>query len=69
MTKEKVKSIISLLIVGSFVITATLLALIPVLKGDPAGAYTDHIKEFWALYSGVIGVIIGYYFGSNQDKD
>lgn len=67
MKTEKLKAIISLILITAFVLTSSILALIPPLKGAPAGEYTAHMQNYWTLYSGVIGVIIGYYFGKKEE--
>lgn len=66
MKPDNVKAIISLVLVIAFVITSSLLAIIPPLTGAPAGEYTEQLQNYWTLYSGVIGVIIGYYFGKKE---
>ena len=68
MNINKVRAIISLVLIITFAVTSSILAIIPPIKGAPAGAYTEPLQQFWTLYSGVIGVIIGYYFGKHEDK-
>jgi hypothetical protein len=34
--------------------------------GAPPSEYTEHLKAYWSLYSGVMGLIVGYYFGKKQ---
>lgn len=66
MNSEKVTSIISLMVVGCFLVTSSLVVLAPVLTGKPPGDYTEHLKTYWSLYSGIMGLIIGFYFGKKQ---
>ncbi|HZC03521.1 MAG TPA: hypothetical protein VE844_19865, partial [Gammaproteobacteria bacterium] len=32
----------------------------------PFSEYTERLKTYWSLYSGVMGLIVGYYFGKQQ---
>ncbi|MDP8267449.1 MAG: hypothetical protein P9L97_01855 [Candidatus Tenebribacter davisii] len=66
---SKVQSIISILVVAAFIITTGIIALTPVLGAAPAGEYTEHLKTFASIYSGIIGLIIGFYFGRSKSKN
>ncbi|CAM2145983.1 conserved protein of unknown function [Pararobbsia alpina] len=66
MTTEKVTSIMSLMVVGCFVFTSSLVVIAPVLTGKPTAEYTEHLKTYWSLYSGIIGLIVGFYFGKRN---
>ena len=41
----------------------TVIGLYPILSNLPPEIYTEHLKTFASLYSGVVGLIIGFYFG------
>jgi len=66
---SKVQAIISILVVAAFVITTGIIALTPVLGAAPAGEYTEHLKTFASIYTGILGLIVGFYFGRNKSKD
>lgn len=62
------QAVLSILIVASFLAVTAIVALTPVLGGYPPQAYTEHLKIFSSLYSGIIGVIVGYFFGRRTDN-
>lgn len=57
------QAILSILIVLVFLGVTAVVALTPVLGGYPTEPYTEHLKTFSSLYSGIIGIVIGYFFG------
>ena len=65
---SKVQAIISILVVAAFILATSIIALTPVLGGYPPEGYTEHLKTFSSLYSGIIGLIVGYYFGKGKSK-
>lgn len=69
MNTEKTKSVISIIIVLTFCFVGATLALYPILSGTPIAEYMENIRIFFAMYSGIVGVIVGYYFGSNNKND
>lgn len=63
---SKLQTILSILIVSVFLIVTAIIALTPVLGGYPPEPFTEHLKTFSSLYSGIIGLIIGYFFGKEK---
>ncbi|MEA2095297.1 MAG: hypothetical protein U9P73_01205 [Candidatus Cloacimonadota bacterium] len=63
METSKVQAIIGILLVVAFIIVTSIIALTPVLGAAPAGEYTEHLKTFVSVYTGIIGLIVGFYFG------
>ena len=63
MKNSQLQAILSIMIVGVFLIVTAIVALTPVLGGYPPDAYTEHLKVFSSMYSGIIGLIIGFFFG------
>jgi hypothetical protein len=63
------QAILSILIFLVFLIVTATIALAPVLGGYPLEPYTEHLKSFASLYTGIVGIIIGYYFGKQQADD
>jgi hypothetical protein len=59
-----VRAIIALLIVGVFMFITAFLALYPLLTGKTVqlADYSDFFVKTASVYTGIIGVIIGYYF-------
>jgi hypothetical protein len=66
---SKLQAILSILIVGVFLIVTAIIALTPVLGGYPPEPFTEHLKTFSSLYSGIIGLIIGYFFGKQKEDE
>lgn len=66
---SKLQAILSILIVGVFLIVTAIIALTPVLGGYPPEPFTEHLKTFSSLYSGIIGLIIGYFFGKQKEGE
>lgn len=68
MEPRKVTATLSLLVVGAFVLTTTLVTLAPVLTGKPPETYNELLKDYWSLFSGIMGLIIGFYFGKGNSS-
>jgi hypothetical protein len=62
----RVQAILSIIVVASFVLVTGIIALTPVVGGYPPAPFTEHLKTFSSLYSGVVGIVIGFYFGRKQ---
>ena len=58
-----VQAVLSILVVGISVIVGGIVTLAPVLGGYPPGEYLEHLKAYGSLNSGVVGLVLGYYFG------
>jgi len=69
MNVNKMQAIISILVIAVFVIATCIIALIPILAERNPQLYTEHLKTFASLYSGIIGIIVGYYFGKGRSKE
>lgn len=61
------QAVLSILIVAAFLAVTVIVALTPVLGGYPPEVYTEHLKTFATLYSGIIGLIVGFFFGRHAD--
>lgn len=61
------QAILSILIVFVFLFVTSIVALTPVLGGYPPQEYTEHLKTFSSLYSGIIGLVVGFFFGKRSD--
>ena len=66
MQVQGVRAIISILVISGFLLTSVVIALTPVLGGYPTAEYTEHLNAFASLYSGIVGIILGFYFGRSQ---
>lgn len=63
MRVSKLQAILSIIITVTFLAVTSIVALTPVVGGYPPEPYTDHLKTFASLYSGIVGLIIGFFFG------
>jgi len=63
MNINRIQAVLSILVVACFVGVSAIVALTPVLAGYPTRDYTEHLKTFASLYSGIVGLVLGYYFG------
>lgn len=66
---SKLQAIISIMVISFFLIMSSIIALVPVVGGYPPQGYTEHLKAYSAMYSGIIGIIIGFYFGKAISAD
>ncbi len=69
MEVSKLQAIISILVIAAFILVTGIVALAPVIGGYPPEGYTEHLKTFASLYSGIIGLIVGFYFGRARGRD
>lgn len=63
-TTDKVRNILALFtVVGFILITAILAIVFPLLALAPVDKMIVYLKDISSIYSGIVGLIIGYYFG------
>lgn len=67
MRVSTLQAILSILIIAVFLAVTAIVALTPVLGGYPPEPFTEHLKTFSSLYSGIIGLIVGFFFGRRTD--
>jgi uncharacterized membrane protein HdeD (DUF308 family) len=69
MRSGKTRSIIALMVVGVFMLITALLAIFPLLSNRAVelSSYADFFTKTSGIYTGIVGVIIGYYFAKNTD--
>lgn len=68
MKVSTLQAVLSILIVVVFLLVTAVVALTPVLGGYPPEPFTEHLKIFSSLYSGIIGLIVGFFFGRHSDS-
>ena len=66
LTNENVRAVLALTVVlGVFAVRAVLV-LLPLLGGvQNTQSYVMMLKDFGGLFSGIVGTIMGYYFGKS----
>jgi hypothetical protein len=67
MKVSKLQAVLSVCVVAVFLLVTAVVALTPVVGGYPAGEYTEHLKTFASLYSGIVGLIVGFFFGKRAE--
>jgi hypothetical protein len=61
---EMVRGILALVVVVGVLVVCGLLAILPLIGGvQNAKDYVAVLKDFGGLFSGIVGAIVGYYFG------
>jgi hypothetical protein len=70
MSKENVRAILALLVVGVFMVITATLALYPIFgkSNVEMDAYASFFSKTASVYTGIIGVIIGYYFAQGTGR-
>jgi hypothetical protein len=65
MRTSTVRAILALTVVGVFMVITGFMALYPLLSESSVGAasYAELFVKTSSVYTGIVGVIIGYYFG------
>jgi hypothetical protein len=71
MSLNSVRAYIGLLVVGTFMIITGFMAIYPLVSETKVSLseYSDFFAKTASVYTGIIGVIVGYYFGRTQDQD
>lgn len=66
---KNIRAILAIIIVGVFMVITAVMALYPILTDSPVdlNAYADFLSKIASVYTGIIGVIVGFYFGRKSD--
>ena len=65
MKDETIRAVLAIMVVGVFMLLTAFISLFP-LWSDKAvefSSYSDYFSKTSSVYTGIVGVIIGYYFG------
>ena len=62
MKVSKLQAILSIIIVTVFTLVTAIIALTPVIAGYPISPFKEHLKDWSSMYSGIIGILVGYHF-------
>ena len=63
---NKVRGFLAIIIVTSIMLVISLIALEPLLIGSKINM--ELLKTWSSIWSGVLGIILGYYFGKRDDE-
>lgn len=71
MEVDRIRAIIAIIIVVGFMIITGFLAVFPLMSSMAVtlDSYSDFLGKTVGIYSGIVGVIIGYYFGKAKSTD
>jgi uncharacterized membrane protein HdeD (DUF308 family) len=69
MNLSRVRAIVAFMVMGIFMLITGVLALWPVFTKQHLvlEAYADFFTKTASVYTGIVGVIIGYYFGRSVE--
>ena len=69
MKTATVRATLALLIVGVFMLITGVMAVFPLFSGSNVemDAYASFFSKTASVYTGIVGVIIGYYFGRTSE--
>jgi len=70
MSHNRIRAIIALTVVGVFMFITAFMAIFPLASKQQVEltVYSDLFAKTSSVYTGIIGVIIGYYFARTPDK-
>lgn len=69
MTINKIRAIIAIVVIGIFMLITAVMAIYPLFAETKVelNTYSDFFAKIASVYTGIIGVIVGYYFGRSKD--
>jgi uncharacterized membrane protein HdeD (DUF308 family) len=69
MPLSRVRAIVAMMVMGVFMLITGILAVWPVFTRQHLvlEAYADFFTKTASVYTGIVGVIIGYYFGRSVE--
>jgi putative Mn2+ efflux pump MntP len=73
MKKSTARNLIGGFIIFTYMITSAIIVLYS-LANDLKGTYSGNLtlvyfKEYFSISSGIVGIVIGYYFGTTTKKE
>ncbi len=66
---SSIRAVLALVVVGVFMLITGVMAVYPLLTPDKVklNDYADFFAKTSSVYTGIIGVIIGFYFGRSTE--
>lgn len=68
---EHIRAVLAIVVVGVFMTITAVLALYPIFGATNVdmNRYADFFAKTASVYTGIVGVIIGYYFGRSHKSE
>jgi hypothetical protein len=68
MKMEVMRAVLALLVVGTFMTITAVIALFPLFSSQHVELqqYSDYFAKTSSVYTGIVGVVVGYYFGQSM---
>jgi positive regulator of sigma E activity len=65
-----IRALLAIVSIGAFMIITTIMALYPLFSRTNVELtqYADYFVKIASIYTGILGVIIGFYFGRRYEK-
>ena len=69
MSINKIRAIIAIVVIGIFMLITAIMAIYPLFAETRVdlNTYSDFFAKIASVYTGIIGVIVGYYFGRSKE--
>jgi C4-dicarboxylate transporter len=70
MTRNAVRATLACSVVGVFLTITAVMALFPLFSSSnvPLSDYADFFAKMANAYTGIVGVIVGYYFARSEER-
>lgn len=70
MTRNAVRATLACSVVGVFLMITAVMALFPLFSSAnvPLSDYADFFATMANAYTGIVGVIVGYYFARSEER-
>lgn len=65
MKVTKLQATLAVIVVTIFTLVTAIMALAPLIGVDSTTSL-EHLKAFSSIYGGIVGIIIGYFFGKQS---
>jgi uncharacterized membrane protein HdeD (DUF308 family) len=69
MNVNRIRAIIAIVVIGVFMLITAIMAIYPLFAETKVelNTYSDFFAKIASVYTGIIGVIVGYYFGRSKE--
>jgi uncharacterized membrane protein HdeD (DUF308 family) len=70
MSTDRIRGALAIAVVGTFMLITGVMAVFPLFSKTNVemDAYANFFSKTASVYTGIVGVVIGYYFGRGESK-